>query len=229
MNYQIIKDEQAFRDYIDWLPELTDGEQFYICLFARSKYDKTGVLKSDKSQLSRTVASKEWIYDKVKKMEVELGAYKTGNIIVPENTLALYIHTNPRSLRKASLKTAKMILEDIEHDQIRNPKSTALNALQISKSRTVWFDFDIDIEKTQENYDKIMTTAVIALGTYDFKLVETNGGYHLLINMEKIHESKTKTWHNTIMAADFKIDQKGDLMMPVVGCCQGGFVPKFLN
>jgi len=34
-NYKIIQDEQAFLQFIEWLPELEDNELFYGCLFAR--------------------------------------------------------------------------------------------------------------------------------------------------------------------------------------------------
>lgn len=228
MNYKIIKDEEKFKEFIDWLPELADGEQYYISLFARAKYDKTDVLKSDKSQLARTTASKKWMYEKVKKLETELGTYKIDDKPIPDDTMVVYIHTNPRSIRKASLKTAKMILDDIEYDRISNPKSTALNALQVSKSRMVWFDFDIDVEKNDENKDLIITTAMNALETMHFRIVETHGGYHLLVDNTKIDESKKKSWYNGIVNSELNIDQKGDLMMPVVGCCQGDFTPKFI-
>lgn len=58
MRYKIIQDEEAFREFIDWLPDLEDGEQFYYALFARSKYAPNSGLKSDKAQLARGVSEK---------------------------------------------------------------------------------------------------------------------------------------------------------------------------
>jgi len=59
MNYKIIKDEKELKKFIDWLPQLEDGQKFYISLFARKKYGATEGLKADKGQLKRFTASKE--------------------------------------------------------------------------------------------------------------------------------------------------------------------------
>ena len=36
--YEIIKDESLFLDFINWMPDLKENEQFYLSLFARKKY-----------------------------------------------------------------------------------------------------------------------------------------------------------------------------------------------
>ena len=51
MNYKIICEEENLLKFIEWLPDLETDEQFYGCLFARKKYDSTGIVKSDKGQL----------------------------------------------------------------------------------------------------------------------------------------------------------------------------------
>lgn len=225
MNYNIIKDEKELKKFIDWLPDLKDGEQFYLALFARSKYDKTGILKADKSQLARTTSTKDRLFDKIKKMEVPVGSYKINGVEeIPLNTLALYIHPTPRSMKSASIRTAKMILDNIGKERYQNPKSVALNAIQISKSKTFRVDFDFDI--ANKNYDKHIKEIVWeATGNPNsFDIVKTRGGYHVLIDPSKTY---IKRWHQNITANE-NVDQSGDLLLPVPGCCQGDFVPKFI-
>lgn len=225
MNYSIIKDEEKLKEFIEWLPNLNDNEQFYLALFERSKYDKSNILKSDKSQLARTTSTKDRLFDKIRKMEVPVGTYKINGVEeIPMDTLALYIHPTPRNMKSASIKTAKMILDNIDKNKYQNPKSVALNAIQVSKSGVFRVDFDFDI--INEHYDKhIKDIAYESTGNIDcFDIIKTKGGYHVLVDPSKTTE---KRWYQNLVS-NKNVDQSGDLLLPVVGCVQGDFVPKFL-
>ena len=232
-NYKIIQDEKAFKEFIDWLPELEKDETYYLSLFARKKYDTTGTLKSDKSQIKRFTSDKKRMFDKVKKLEVELGSYRVKDIEVPDNTLALYITPNPRCVKKASLKTIKMLVDNIDKDNYQNPQAVALNALQVSKSRTVFVDFDVDNKVSDregyKNYGNYLKDFAFnktgSRGCFD--IIETNGGYHVLVRPSDVRENFKKGWHQKISENQY-IDQSGDLLLPVPGTTQGGFTPKFI-
>lgn len=225
MNYKIIKDIEELKKFIDWLPELKDSEQFYYSLFARSKYDSTGTLKADKGQLKRGTSTKERLIGKIKKLETSVGSYDIKGIEIPQETLALYINPNPRCFKKASIVTLKMLADNIGNDKYQNPHSIALNAVQVSKSRTFRVDFDFDINN--QHFDKhIKDTVYEAVGnTNCFDIIKTRGGYHVLIDPS---EATEKRWFQNL-TKEGRADQSGDLLLPVPGCCQGGFVPHFLK
>ena len=127
-------------------------------------------------------------------------------------------------MKKSSIKTCKLLLDNIEKDRYQNPKSIALNAIQVSKGTTYFVDFDFDIQN--KDFDRHIKDIVFeATGNEDcFNIVKTRGGYHVLIDPSKTTE---KRWYQN-MTENKLIDQKGDLLLPVVGCCQGDFVPHFI-
>lgn len=236
MNYEIIKDEKSLREFIDWLPELGKGETYYYCLFSRSKYDSTNTLKSDKQQLKRGTSNKEYLFDKIKQLEVEIGCYKQKDVPVPIDSLALYISPNPRSLVKATKKVMKKFIDLIlEEYSGYNPHAEILSAIQTSCGRKIFYDFDFDGVKFSEMKDKILS----CVNPECLNFIETRGGFHLLVEFSKISKEYKKNWYNNITSlkgvdvrTKFDSNKDGDDnskeddgIMPCPGCCQGGFVP----
>lgn len=219
MNYSIIKNEQKLCEFIEWLPTLEKNEKFFVCLQARKKYNS--LVRSDKAQLKRFMATKETLLNKLRQLEVPIGAYQLDDP-VPNDSLVAYITPNPRNTKKAALNTIKDIATAISEDNDKNnleinPYQLALSAIHRAKSRSVFVDFDMDGLTGDDIYDKIAQIV-----TPDaFTIIQTRGGCHVLVKPDKA----AGNWHKLIREA-FKVDQVGDLMIPIPGCIQGDSSPE---
>jgi hypothetical protein len=232
MNYQVIKDEEKFKEFIEWLPELEKGEAYYVCLFARNKYCSEIVhISSDKAQLKRFTTTKDYLFQKVKQLEIEVGSYWQKQTPVPQEALALYISPNPRSYEKATKKSVLKLVELITRPYDGyNPHQEVMSEIQKACSRKIRLNIDIDIIKELKPIDvigsfKISVYNVINESACTWLL--TRGGFHLLIEYSKIEPQFIKTWYKDVTTI-VQADQLGDNMIPVPGCTQGNFIPKFI-
>lgn len=228
MNYKIIQDEEALRAFVNWLPDLQESEIYYLCLFARSKYCKEIVhIKSDKAQLKRFTSKKEDIIRKIRQLECPIGSYMQRDVVIPQEALALYITVNPRNLWKATTNSLVHLAKCIQ-TQARtvNPHQEVMSEIQRTKSRTCYVDFDIDsVAYSPEDIKGYYLDGIINKDATT--LIQTRGGHHLLVAPDKVAEKYRKSWYNSIKMIPY-VDQTGDCMIPVVGCSQGGFIPKFV-
>lgn len=220
-NYIIIKDEKKLKEYIDWLPDLKENEKFYCCLFARKKYCEEQIATNDKTQLKRFLSTKELLIQKIKQLEIPIGSYRLKEIDAPQESLALYINPNPRDLQKATFKSIIRLTQLLETGKGYNPHAEVLSCIQKTTSRKVYLDFDIDTKDF--DFDKLKTV----INTSCLDILETRGGYHVLVKSSEIEPQYKKTFYKDILALG--VDQTGDQLLPVAGCTQGGFTPTFLQ
>ncbi|RYU96773.1 hypothetical protein [Emticicia agri] len=222
MNYQIIRNEELFLNFIDWLPELKRNETYYVSLLARNKYHQA--VGSDKAQVKRFTATKDFIYDKVKQLECELGTYKYKGVGIPQEALALYISVNPRDMEKACknslIRFAELITKEYNG---YNPHQEVLSEIQKSCSRKVYFDLDFDKVAITET----LTEVKQYINEDCLTVLRTRGGFHLLVEVAKIDKQYTRTWHQSLTKIE-GCDIKGDNLIPVPGCTQGDFTPYFM-
>jgi hypothetical protein len=227
MNYQIILNEERLKNFIEWLPELQPNETYYCCLFARSKYCGDVVhIASDKGQLKRFTSNKKLLLQKIKQLECPVGSYTVKDKIAPQESLALYMNINPRNVEKAAKNSLKHFAELITRPYGGwNPHAEVMSEIQKAKSRTVYFDIDFDDIEIEEIQDLIVKFYIINLTACTF--LKTRGGFHLLIEIDKIEPIYQKTWYKNLTLLP-GIDIKGDNMIPVPGCTQGNFEPYLL-
>lgn len=221
--HQIIKDADKLKEFIEWLPDLEQDEVFLLCLQARKKY-MSSLKSNDKCQLKRFVSTKDRLFEKIKQLECPVGSYTTDEgEPITDDALVLYITLNPRCMRKATFASMKAFLDLIQRGDKRNlnPHSEVLSQIHKSKARTAFVQFDID---STEKLDIEYITSFV--GVDAVKVIKTRGGYHLLVNPKLVQNSGYKNWYQRLQNIP-GCDQNGDLMVPVVGCNQGGFTPYF--
>ena len=222
MKYEIIKDKEKLLEFIDWLPYLKPTEKFYMALFARKKYDVSlQSTASDKMQLKRVLCNKHNMVQKIQQLEVDYGLYKLKDTIATQQSLALYITPNPRCTVKANRDLLIRLAGAVANGNFfHNVHAEAISSVQRSKSYTHVVDFDID----SKEIDLLILESIIPRNTYS--ILETRGGYHILVKPDEAGQYD-KQWHPKIKNA-YDCDQIGDQMIPVPGCTQGNFVPKFI-
>ncbi len=222
MNYEIIKDKNLLLDFIDWLPDLKENEKYYCSLFSRKKYSQNSKLKSDKAQLKRFLTDKERMYNKISQLEVKKGNYILFGETVEEQSLALYINPNPRSLLKATYSSI-IELTKLLRDEKRsfNPHAEVISCIQRSVGSKIYLDFDIDYKPFDPTkLDEFINRDCV-------EILETRGGYHILVRVNDIKPEYKSKFYNGIKSLN--VDQTGDQMIPIPGCTQGGFIPKFIS
>ncbi len=239
MNYQIIKDEEKLKQFVDWLPELEPNEQYYISLLARAKYYKEGHLEGDKNQLKRVTATKERIIEKIRQMECAEGSYTFKGLPIPNKALAVYISSNPRDLHKASFQLLKELATKLANKEDNfNPQALAMSTIQVTGSRKIYFDIDVDFcsDSHELPYSKFKEEIVKHVNKDCLTLIRTRGGCHCLVELNKLDKKLKNNWHQNIskMGTDkdgvkhYEITMNScDNLLPVPGCTQGGFIPYF--
>lgn len=230
--YKIIHNEKLIQEFIDKvLPDLQNNERFYCSLFARKKYCQELIKSNDKTQLKRFLATKENLIDKLYQLEIELGRWKLKDISAPQESLVVYIHPNPRCMKKATQMMGKKCW-DLNYNNNFNLVAESMSCVQKSKSQSHFVIFDID---TKENIDFKVLEQILPYDTY--KIIETRGGYHLLVYPKQVQARVNeggcyiapvhfpRDWFVKIREV-LPVEKSGDLMSPIPGTIQGGFIPK---
>jgi hypothetical protein len=224
-NYKIILDDDIFRQFIEWLPELAINEKFYVALFARKKYCAAiKYIKTDKAQCKRFLSTKKDLYLKVKQLECPINSFTVKEETIPQEALALYISMNPRDMLEATrnslIKLATLIGKTYNG---YNPHQEVMSEVHKACSRKVYFDLDFDNIEWSEIEEQVLA----AVNPDAINVLKTKNGFHLLIKLKQIHKDFEKTWYKKLTSL-VQCDVRGDNLIPIAGCTQGGFIPHFI-
>lgn len=117
-----------------------------------------------------------------------------------------------------------------------NVHHEAMSQIHKARSRKILVSFDMDGKDLENDMESIGWQQVIynIVGNLDFKLLETRGGYHIILEPKNVEPSHRSTWHSRILSLpniDISRDKDGKIvenMTPIPGTYQGGFTPKFV-
>lgn len=185
----------------------------------------------DDSQLSRFVATKQTLKEKILRLHSPIGSYQRNGVNVPEQALALYIGLNPKSLPRANKNLlVEMARRCANGDMDFNPISLATSEIHTATTRKFFVDFDFDDVPPHDidgGYGYLSIFQDI-LPKDSYKILISRGGFHLIVVLEKVKQLKTN-WYVAISSLP-RCDVRGSsTLTPVPGCAQGGFSPYFLD
>jgi len=164
----------------------------------------------------------EKLLQNIKRLEVAVGTYQLKDIPAPQESLAFYINPNPRDLQKATYDGIIRLTELLKRGKTDiEPHIEMMNCIHKSVNKKVYLDFDVD----EPDFDLLQLKDII--NTSCLKILKTRGGFHVLVKLSEIESQYKKSFYQKITALG--VDQVGDIMLPVAGCTQGGFTPRFIE
>lgn len=235
MFYEIIKNEEELDKFLNFLPDLQEGEKFMVALFARNKFKKTEGLTADKTQIKRFTCTKKNIKQKLRQLEVKLGNFtfeKNGQFFpINQESLVVYITPNPRDMYgSVEQLDYEMALARKQKRKIYNIHAQALSCIQTTASRKLFYDWDLDIKPGE-----VFTVEDLSIwldGKINIEavkgIVQTRGGFHILVSLEDISKEFSKNWFNNFtnkLDPRIEIMANKDNMIPIPGCVQSDTYP----
>jgi hypothetical protein len=160
-------------------------------------------------------------------LEISKGSHILGDKPAPQESLVVYIHPNPRSQKQAARILIKRMADIIsDNNSGFNVQAEALSAIQKSRGQKPYVDFDFDLADRNE-IALIIKNVLGLINSEAVTFLETRGGLHVLVKTKLIKDEFKRSWHSNI--SSLGSDVQGDCMIPIPGCCQGGFIPRILN
>jgi len=217
MNYEIIGAIDILRDWVKELPDLSEDERFYLTTLARKKYQAD--LPTSLQSFGRFLVKKERIIQTIAECQVELDLYKAKGVTV-KNGLVVYMHPNPRDLRKATLKSFAVLGQRLSTNTPFNPINDLHTVAQKTPGNKKWVSFDFD--EADVGKQDTLKSRIRAITDDSTTFIVTSGGFHALVESSKCPKSQ---WYTEIVKLG--PDVKGDMLSPIPGTWQGSHLVDF--
>lgn len=224
--YKVVADPLELEKFIEYLPDTSAGEKYYVSLLTRGKYsynikdkNKNGVLQTFYN------CTKENLENHIRRFEVPHGCYRYKGQPVDPSTLCVYMCVNPYSSKHLNKKVLSELARLNVHDELDTDlrkilASSASKATSFCNILTI----DVDEKYCEEQHGKIIHEVIGYRDAY--KILLTRGGFHILVNMG---DSKLTKNFMAILKTRIKCDVTGESCLnPVPGCFQGDYVPRIM-
>lgn len=242
---KLIYDEEQLEKFFNILKPLKTDEVYFISMSARKKYltlDERKTYNLNRAEMFAHKLSRanefRFFLRSCKTLEVSEGGYtdQSGQHILPQKCLVMYININPSSGKKALKefygKTQEMIFSNSpdEHKNFAKLDKLLYTCYQRNRGSKYFIDIDMDIKHLPDDIQKqILEKMITTLNDYEIKYhgIETKSGHHILLDR---HTVKTNLKNITDSVQDLIPEGKeGEViinkngMVPIPGTLQGGF------
>ena len=258
----VIKDIDAYKHFLFSLPELEGDEVYMLILAARNKY-LTPEQKQEFKLGNSCVLNRQIIKDKIKENSKVLHYIFDDNLYtdvhgraLPENCYALYITVNPRSVFKATQSFNTLYDKYIQEYISTYDKATVFKKFsgmyqsfnsEIQNKRGTVSVSDIDFDVVDKvkglhyvtDFLSFLAKSRNSLDDNKVTIVETRGGYHLVIHLTTLTNDVKRGYYNKLQelhargqaefGEKFEIFQNKQDMIPVPGSMQGGFIVRVVD
>lgn len=245
----LIADENEFNNFVyNVLPDLKDGEVYFLSLSARNKYldeDEREYYNLGRTEmfLRTVIRSKDQFKHKMREIGASLDGRRTkSGLPFPEKAMVVYVNINPSNMVKASTDLTKTLV-GMQNDLLTgmlNDKQPSLNGFlrldrlamdSIQKATGQRVFLDVDLDSTDVEDARLLENSLCDL---PFHVVQTHGGYHFLVYRESLNQSNVRL-HEVVKQLDNQLKPLGkecmfnsNGMIPLAGTLQAGKLVELL-
>lgn len=218
---QIIYDESIVRKFIDEvLPKAGDLEQYFVSLSCRKKYltpeDRLLFTSTNAEMFHQQIAStKSGLFSAILKCQTPKEAFQTkSGFIYPMYAMVCYINLFTSSTILAleefnsimNRNMMQLVNNSLEGKDCASAKKainraykTYVDCVQRAKGTSLYVDIDFDISKDYKYIMDKFVQAISAQGVSGF-VIETRGGFHVLMKRDTIHYNYNTDIANAVNA-----------------------------